>query len=234
MAQPFARNFSMSARYAIYLTPPADHPLWQAGCTWLGRDPSSDLAPSPPSRRAAPWRYGFHATLKAPMRLAEGSSMQGLHAALCVLSRQFASFDMPALEVGAIGEFIALQPVAELDPSHPLHQLADTCVRELDSFRDPPTAADLQRLRDQHPLDEHQAELLVRWGYPHVLDRWTFHCTLSDPVVDEGERQVWLDLARTFFAPALERPWRCDALSLYVEPSAGAPMQLLRRYPFKG
>jgi len=83
-------------------------------------------------------------------------------------------------------------------------------------------------------LDARQSEMLGRWGYPHVLECWTFHCTLSDSVVDDGERQVWLDLARTFFSPALERPWRCDALSLYVEPSAGAPMQLLRRYPLKG
>ncbi|WP_293997320.1 DUF1045 domain-containing protein [Sphaerotilus sp.] len=224
----------MSARYAIYLTPPADHPLWQAGCTWLGRDPSSDLAPSPPSRRALPWRYGFHATLKAPMRLAEGSSMQGLHAALCTLSRQLQPFDMPVLEVGPLSDFIVLQTAEPLAADHALHRLADTCVRELDSFRDPPTAADLQRLQSRSTLDADQSALLVRWGYPHVLDRWLFHCTLSDPVADDGERQVWLDLARTFFSPALERPWRCDALSLYVEPSAGAPMQLLRRYPFKG
>jgi hypothetical protein len=168
------------------------------------------------------------------MRLAEGSSMQGLHAALCVLSRQIPVFDMPALEVGTLSDFIALQPAEPLDPAHPLHQLADTCVRELDSFRDPPTAADLQRLQGRRVLDARQSEMLVRWGYPHVLDCWIFHCTLSDPVADDGERQVWLDLARTFFSPALERPWHCDALSLYVEPSAGAPMQLLRRYPLKG
>ena len=35
-------------------------------------------------------------------------------------------------------------------------------------------------------------------------------------------------------APALEQPWRCDALSLFVEPSVGAPLQLLRRYALSG
>ncbi len=168
------------------------------------------------------------------MRLAEGTSMQGLHAALCALSRRMQSFDMPALEVAALSDFIVLQTTAPLDPAHPLHQLADTCVRELDSFRDPATAIDVQRMQSRSTLDVHQSERLARWGYPHVLDGWMFHCTLSDPVADDGERQVWLDLARTFFSPALERPWRCDALSLYVEPSAGAPMQLLRRYPLQG
>ena len=42
------------------------------------------------------------------MRLAEGTSMQGLHAALTVLSRQLQAFDMPALEVGTLADFIVL------------------------------------------------------------------------------------------------------------------------------
>lgn len=225
----------MSARYAIFHTPPDDHPLWQAGCTWLGRDPSSDVAPlAPPSRRAGPWRYGFHATLKPPMRLAEGCSLQGLHAALCALARKIPSFEMPALEVDTLEDFIVLRPVETPDETQPLRQLADTCVREFDSFRDPLTAADIARRRAMGPMDDEQLALFSRWGYPYVMDCWRYHFTLSDPVTDEGERQVWMELARTFFSPALERPWRCDALSLFVEPSAGVPLQLLRRYPLTG
>lgn len=224
----------MSARYAIYLTPPADHPLWQSGCTWLGRDPSGDESPAAPARRVSPWRYGFHATLKPPMRLAEGCSLQSLHQALCALARGVAPFEMPALEVGSLDQLIVLQTAAPLAGDHPLQVLADRCVTELDVFRDPPTPADLTRRRAQGPLDERQQELLARWGYPHVLERWHFHCTLSDTIVDEGERAVWMELARTFFTPALEQPWACDALSLFVEPSVGAPLQLLRRYALGG
>ena len=106
---------------------------------------------------------------------------------------------------------------------------------ELDVFRDPPTPADLARRRViDGPLDPTREALLARWGYPHLMEGWRYHFTLSDPVPDAGEREVWEQLARTFFTPALERPWRCDALSLFVEPSAGAPMQLLRRYPLRG
>ena len=115
----------MSARYAIYLTPPVDHPLWQSGCTWLDRDPSGDEAPAAPARRAAPWRYGFHATLKTPMRLAEGCSLQSLHQALCALVRTVAPFDMPALEVGLFEDLIVLQPAGPLAEAHPLRDLAD-------------------------------------------------------------------------------------------------------------
>ncbi|MCK6404057.1 MAG: DUF1045 domain-containing protein [Sphaerotilus natans] len=224
----------MSARYAIYLTPPVDHPLWQSGCTWLGRDPSGDEAPAAPARRAAPWRYGFHATLKTPMRLAEGCSLQSLHQALCALVRTVAPFDMPALEVGLFEDLIVLQPAGPLAEAHPLRDLADRCITELDVFREPATPSDLARWRVRAPLDDEQQALLSRWGCPHVLERWHFHCTLSDLIPDEGERAVWLELARTFFAPALEQPWRCDALSLFVEPSVGAPLQLLRRYALSG
>ena len=224
----------MSARYAIYLTPPADHPLWQSGCTWLGRDPSGDEAPAAPARRASPWRYGFHSTLKTPMRLAEGCSLQSLHQAMCALSRHVAPFAMPTLEVGLFDGLIVLQTVEPLPHAHPLHRLADLCLTELDAFREPATASDLARWRVRGPLDEQQQTLLERWGCPHVLERWHFHCTLSDLIADEQERAVWMELARTFFAPALEQPWSCDALSLFVEPSVGAPLQLLRRYPLQG
>ncbi|MFO0232177.1 MAG: hypothetical protein ACK51M_03795 [Burkholderiales bacterium] len=52
-------------RYATYWVPAPGHPLWTAGCTWLGRDPRDGGAPGSPARGhvAAPWRYGVHATL---------------------------------------------------------------------------------------------------------------------------------------------------------------------------
>lgn len=57
------------SRWAVYWTPEPAHPLWRAGCEWLGRDPAADTDGVPPPHRRAPWRYGFHATLKAPMPL---------------------------------------------------------------------------------------------------------------------------------------------------------------------
>ena len=68
---------SIGARVAVYYAPEPDDPLWRAGCAWLGPRPGQqraalpqpdlpDIAASPPTRA----RYGFHATLKPPMRLA--------------------------------------------------------------------------------------------------------------------------------------------------------------------
>ena len=217
----------MSERYAVYFTPPPSHALWHAGCDWLQRDPSADEA-RPPTRAhvGEPWRYGFHATLKPPMRLAPGHDETGLRAALAGLAQRTLRFEMPALSVQWLSGFIALRPVALLLPTHPLRRLADACVTELDAWRAPPSAEELQR-RAAAPLSDAQRELLLRYGYPHVLSHWRFHMTLSDALPPDE----LFDAATQHFASALAQPLECDALSLFVEPVLGQPFRLLQRYP---
>lgn len=64
-------------------------PLTQAAAAWLGRDAYSGHAVEPPGmidlgmqeisyHTALPRRYGFHGTIKAPFRLAEGHSEAAL------------------------------------------------------------------------------------------------------------------------------------------------------------
>ena len=80
-------------RYAIYYTPPEQSELAKKAAAWLGRDAftgekSAPVASGPLSagevayHTASARRYGFHATLKAPFRLAPGESEQGLAAAI--------------------------------------------------------------------------------------------------------------------------------------------------------
>lgn len=220
----------LAPRYAVYYAPADDHPLWQAGCRWLGRDPSDALAlGSPPPARREPWRYGFHATLKAPLRLCTSLREGQLHAALQALAAATPAFAMPALEVATLADFIALRPAAALDRAHPLWRLADACVRELDAFRAPPTAAELAR-RLASPLEPAAQARLQQWGYPHVLEGWRFHMTLSDSLADEAQRAALLAQAREHFAAALAAPLHCDSICLFVESAPGTPLQLQRRY----
>ncbi len=78
---PLAASDRMRA--AIYFTPPADHALTRAAAAWLMRDAFSGAASAPvtdpalsaeeiTALTAEPRRYGLHATLKAPFRLADG------------------------------------------------------------------------------------------------------------------------------------------------------------------
>lgn len=222
----------MSRRYAVFHAPPAGHPLWQAGCQWLGRDPAgqlsaADAAPSSPEL-VEPWRYGFHATLKPPLRLRDGLQERDFMAAVQRLAERTAAFMLPPLVVATLGDFVALRPSRPPAPEHPLRRLADACVRELDDWRAPPTAQELSR-RLARPLDTEQAELLARWGYPHVLQRWRFHMTLSNSL-PPARHQALLQAAQQHFGSALGTALPVSDIAVYVEPAPGAPFLLAQRF----
>lgn len=223
----------MTARYALYFVPPATHPLWTAGCEWLGRDPETGVARAGGAHRTDPRRYGFHATLKPPFALRQDATRSRLLAALARFSDARAAFAMPRLAVAPLGDFLALRPI-EPDataPGQPLRALADDCVRLFDEFRQPPSAAETER-RLAGRLDEAQRANLARWGYPHVFDRWRVHMTLTDSLGDDTLRAALLADAARHFAGALAEPLRCEGVALFVEEAPGADFQLLQRFEF--
>ncbi|MBB3178161.1 DUF1045 domain-containing protein [Variovorax sp. Sphag1AA] len=227
-------------RYAIYWAPDPAHPLWAAGCDWLGRDPSQGAGTGLESQRpnvSAPARYGFHATLKAPIRLAAGRSFEDLRRAAAAVAKRHRVFEMPTLHVAWLQDFVALRPVAPLNAAHPLRQLADACVGELDEFRAPaPANETARRAAEATDADAPALALLARWGYTHVFDGWRFHMTLSDRFDDRDS-----DAAKHFerdacawFSRSLAQPLHCTALCIFHEPAAGAPFRLIERLPLEG
>jgi len=224
-------------RYAVYWAPEPTHPLWAAGCAWLGRDPALRQAPAalPRAHIAAPARYGFHATLSAPMRLADGVTQHDLRAAVAALAAQHAAFDMPALEVGWLNDFLALRPTQAPPPEHPLRRLADACVRELDPLRARPAATDVARRIADGVLDAAQQERLARWGYPHVFEGWRFHMTLSERFADRAAASTerFAQAARGWFAASLALPLAAASVCIFHEAEAGAPFHLIERVPLR-
>jgi hypothetical protein len=178
-------------------------------------------------------RYGFHATLKAPIALASGAVEHDFFDAVERLAARTSRFVMPRLVVSMLRDFIALVPEHPVEPDHPLRRLADACVSELDALRQAPTAQELQRRARSYALDSREAEFLRRWGYPHVFERWQFHMTLGDPMrVDSDDRPVQDQLraeAPQHFAAALVEPLVCASISVFAEPSPGEPFVLSRR-----
>ena len=90
----------MTERFAIYYRP-APRRLgrcWRARAeAWLGRSPESRTALTVSARR-----YGFHATIKAPMALAAGRTRAELEAALAAFARDAAAgADRPACAAAA-------------------------------------------------------------------------------------------------------------------------------------
>ena len=177
-------------RAAVYFAPRADHPLSRAAAAWLGRDawtgahldrgPVSEFdAASLDALTAEPRRYGFHATLKPPFRLANGG-LDELRTALATFCRNTPPAHVATLGLERIGPFFALTADGN---TVAIHALADAVVRSFDQFRAPPMPDEVARRRPER-LTPRQRAHLDAWGYPYVLDEFRFHLTLTGPVPD--------------------------------------------------
>ena len=187
-----------TARYAIYFTPPPDSPLARFGAGVLGYDcferaevPHRAIDGIDPALLALatvePRRYGFHATLVAPFRLAPGIDGDELVKAFSAFAASRTPVAAGQLRVAAIGSFVALIPV---EPYPAIEDFAGACVEAFDRFRAPPTETDRAR-RLASGLSARQAELMERWGYAYVYDEFRFHMTLTGPIADD-ERPAYL------------------------------------------
>jgi hypothetical protein len=142
---------------------------------------------------------------------------------------------LPPLQVAVLGDFLALRPVQPVEAAHPLRRLADDCVLRLDPLRAPPTPEEHER-QLHGARTARQREQVQRHGYAHVLDDWRFHLTLTDGLcgLDTAGMQALRPQAERHFAAALREPLPCDALSVFVEPAPGQPLQLTHRFPLGG
>ena len=222
-------------RVAVYYAPAADDPLAEAGAAWLGRDAETGAPLSQPPIEgiaevtAAPRLYGFHATLKPPMRLADGVSYAALEDAARALAGGIAPFTLPPLAVADVHGFLALR---ETEPCPALQALADLCVAWLDPLRAPPAPEELARRR-RAGLSAAQEALLRRWGYPYVFGAWFFHLTLTRRL-DPAERGPWIAATRAHLAAALAVPCQVSAICLFTQARPDQPFRLATRLPLLG
>jgi len=228
-------SVSPEARVAVYYAPRTDDVLFAETAAWLGRDPARDASVPQPDIpglaevTAEPRLYGFHATLKPPMRLAAGCTWDEVVAGTAALAARIAPFDLPPLAVQDLFGFLALR---ETVPSAPLQALADGCVEQLDRFRAPPSEAELARRR-RADLTPRQDAMLVRWGYPYVFDTWFFHMTLTRRLSQE-EKSVFLPAAEAWLARAVATPRTVDDICLFVQASPSEPFVIRERLKLRG
>jgi putative phosphonate metabolism protein len=221
-----------TTRFAIYYTPELDDPLWTAGNRWLGRDPETGATISRPASidipnlTDEPAAYGLHATLKPPMRLADGTRYEDFAATVADMAAGLHTFALPPLAVENLDGFLALR---EQEPSPDLQALADCAVATLDCFREQPEAAELARRR-KHGLTEAEDAMLERWGYPYVFQLWRFHITLSRRL-DEAEMTKARPLAEAYFAEPLAYRRRISSLAVFTQRASGEPFLIAERFP---
>ncbi len=215
-------------RVALYWAPAVSDPFWVAGCAWLGRDAASGEAVPQPniagiSGLTADARgYGFHCTLRAPMRLA--GEWTAFRAGVAAMVQRTGRFPLPQLEVRDFGGFLALG-LAEESPA--LRALADECVRVTEPHRRALAPAERTRRRAAK-LSARQDALLVRYGYPYVMEEWFFHLTLSrrlKPV----ESATLRPFAARHFEEALQVPRMVEEICIFTQ-EEGAPFTIAERF----
>jgi putative phosphonate metabolism protein len=223
-------------RYAIYFTPRQDEPLARLAANWLGRDPFGaatrpseavgDLSAAEVAfHTASARRYGFHATLKAPFRLAPNETEASLRAALDVFAEATPTVTIPRLIVSQIDGFFALVPEGPLPP---LNRFADDVVLGFDRFRAPLTEAEIER-RSPDSLKPAEFRNLCQWGYPYVFETFRFHMTLSGRTASQESPRLRAAID-SLFADILRQPVLVDALTLFVETEPGAPFMVLSHH----
>jgi Protein of unknown function (DUF1045) len=227
-------------RYAVYFTPRANTQWALAGSQWLGRCIFSGKVFEAPvvegmtpnelnALTQEPRRYGWHATLKAPFRLAvnpQAASEGALVDAMTRLVSSMQAFTLPPLRVGMMRNFVALR--ADGDQKR-INAIARACVTNLHYLAQELDEQALARRRKAH-LSPEQDRMLVQWGYPWVLEQFQFHLSLSGPVdrLNLDTRWALLNAAQQHFA--IEEDCRFDQISLFFEPHPDAPFELIESF----
>jgi len=226
-------------RYAIYYASARGSALDRFGAEMLGYDAwigealpfPADVVGQVPDWHALsddPRKYGFHATLKAPMALADGKTEKMLLAACADFAKAARPVPVITPVVNSISGFIAVIPRQR---SGELEQLAADCVTAFDPFRAPLSADDRAR-RNPQRLTPRKVEYLDRWGYPYVMEEFRFHMTLTGRL-DDAQRHGVLAMLRERFARLGLDELAIDRIALFRRDDAKARFGIIEDWQLR-
>jgi len=221
-------------RYAIYFVPAVDSKLYRYGSATLGYDCYSGTAVDFPGElggdavnwnelTAAPRRYGFHATLKAPFYLSPACTEGQLANAL----RNFAGLGHAvhsfAPTVRLLNDFFAVVPLKE---AAALDALAASCTTIFDAYRAPMSPRERAR-RIALGLSQSQIQNLDRWGFPYVLTEFRFHMTLTGKIPVRRRKAILAVLLNGIHRIQVESAVPVDRLALLKQATPEASFRVV-------
>jgi putative phosphonate metabolism protein len=225
-------------RYAIYYVSAPGSDLNRFGAQLLGYDAhSGGDVPFPDGIMLGrdwreltrdPRKYGFHATLKAPLSLAHGTTEAELLAACEAFAETSRTIPVIKPVIDSISDFIAVVPA---EPSAELEQLAADCVRVFDRFRARLTPEDRAR-RNPSGLTPRQCEHLDRWGYPYVMEDFRFHMTLTGRL-DAGQREPVLTMLRKRFSAIGLKTLAIDGIAVFRQDNADSRFRAVNHWKLR-
>jgi len=190
---------SVTERYAIYFSPADDSELDIFGATVL-------------RRRASDANYGFHATIKAPFALSEGQTIDRLQDDLATYCASQKPIPLPGLAPSRSCRYHSL--AFEQQPEQ-LRLMAKECVQQFEPFRAPLTETDIKR-RNPSSLTPRQQGYLEQYGYPHVLDDFNFHMTLSG--ANDTSDTDYLQWLNQLYESIVKQTPMLDRLCIFHQP----------------
>ena len=224
----------MDPRYAIYFVPDPDTALYHFGSAVLGYDcftgaeiPPLDALPVDADRwrelTREPRRYGFHATLKAPFRLAAERTEAQLISEFVEFSRTIAMAPTIEPAICPLHYFVAITPA---NVCAGLDGLAASCVKHFDGFTAPLTRADHGRRLAPH-LTTRQIGHVERWGYPYVFEDFRFHMTLTGALSGDCQKPILAYLRHALACSHGDGPISVNRLALLRQDNPGARFVVL-------
>lgn len=225
------------SRFAVYFAP-RPGAFADRAAEWLGRDALTGARLRQPDLPGLHWpapaitkdprRYGFHGTIRAPFRLAEGITAAAAAGVVARLAAGLAPVTCDRLRLQNLHGFLALTPDGS---GEALMALAAAVVEGTEALRAPLTGSELAR-RQSAGLSPRQSELLDRWGYPYVMEEFRFHLTLTERLPPD-QAPVAMAALWAHFSPVLPRPFAIEDLCLFGE-ETGGEFRLLHRYALTG
>jgi hypothetical protein len=106
-------------------------------------------------------------------------------------------------------------------------------VTQLNQFAEPLAQDELRRRRSAG-LSAYEDALLMRWGYPYVLDRFRFHLSLTGSLAETSQDEVSALTRAANQHFSLLSDCMFDSLAIFAEPTKGADFVLLDRCPLIG
>lgn len=213
-------------RYAIYFAPAQHTELTEFGRLVLS---ASTLLNDSPVRLSVTRKaafYGFHSTFKAPMELATGVDEQALLDAMEAFVKTRRKLPLIGLAPRTLDGFHALT-LAEADA---INDVAGDVVKTFERFRAPLSEYDRQR-RDPNSLSAQQLQNLDTYGYPHVLDEFRFHMTLSHRMTDPVESSDYHQWLVSLYSDTVTETPVFDQLALFMQPDREHAFTRVAEFP---
>lgn len=231
-----------SPRYALYFAPAPGSDLARFGAGVIGYDAATgaDVPFAPPVMAEVnavlnvdwhPRRYGFHATLKAPIVLAEGFSEADLLAFAADYAARTRPVWLEGLDLTWLDGNFALRPAGDVTA---LNALAFDVVRAFDRFRAPLSEADRQRRLAGGRLSPRQIENLERWGYHYVDRDFWFHMTLTGLIEPARQAGIQAVLAEAYAEAQPPGPVAIDNVTVFRQENRAVPFRILQRFALCG